>query len=109
MPAAFTPKELTQRGGKNYMVVARLKDGVTPQRAQSEINAITERIKQADPEEYEGFGALLIMERASPCEAQFDQFRGPRFSPLATVRLSATSSLIRACTAFVNSETSPSW
>jgi putative ABC transport system permease protein len=59
VPAAFTPKELTQRGVKNYVAVARLKDGVTLQRAQSEITAITERINQTDPEENEGFGALL--------------------------------------------------
>jgi hypothetical protein len=34
-------------------------DGVTLQRAQSGITAITERINQTDPEENEGFGALL--------------------------------------------------
>jgi putative ABC transport system permease protein len=59
VPIAFTPKDLTQRGKKNYGVVARLKDGVTLAQAQSEISAITERIKQTDPEGNAGFGALL--------------------------------------------------
>ncbi len=64
LPLAFGPKELASRGSKNFLVVARLKDGVTLAQAQSEISALTERIKQTDPEGNAGFGALLQSLRA---------------------------------------------
>src|SRR5262245_7425646 len=64
LPIAFSPKELASRGSKNYLVVARLKDGVTMAEAQNDISAITERIKQTDPEGNAGFGATLQSLRA---------------------------------------------
>jgi len=58
-PLIFKAQDLASRGHKNYLVIGRLKDGVSLQQAQTEIGAITERIKQTDPEKNAGFGASL--------------------------------------------------
>ena len=56
MPLAFTPQELRQRHAHNYSVYARLKPGVTLQRARAEINTIARRMADADPQN-QGWGA----------------------------------------------------
>ncbi|MBO0800347.1 MAG: FtsX-like permease family protein, partial [Blastocatellia bacterium] len=92
VPAAFTPKELAQRGLKNYLVVARLKDGITLQRAQSEITAITDRINQTDPGENEGFGALLESFQAVYARGS-GQFWGVLFTAVGFVLLIGCANL----------------
>ena len=56
MPLAFTPQELRQRHAHNYSVYARLKPGVTLQRARAEMNTIARRMADADPRN-QGWGA----------------------------------------------------
>src|SRR5205823_3095410 len=41
VPAAFTSADLQNRGNHNYQVFARLRSGVSPERAQSEMDAVT--------------------------------------------------------------------
>ena len=43
-PAAFTPKQITNRGNHGWTVVARLKPGVTLEQARTEINSIAARL-----------------------------------------------------------------
>jgi putative ABC transport system permease protein len=52
-PAWVSP-ETTSRSGHNYRVIARLRDGVTADAAQAEMNAIAERLEQAYPDSNTG-------------------------------------------------------
>ena len=58
-PIAWTPKDAATRGNHNYLVAARLKPGVTIQKAQSEMNVISERLARDYPEEDTGWGAVV--------------------------------------------------
>ncbi|MEP6810858.1 MAG: ABC transporter permease, partial [Chthoniobacterales bacterium] len=61
-PIAFTKDELSSRGSRSYSVIGRLKSGVSPAQAQSEINTIHARWHQQFPDNYSPstrFGASL--------------------------------------------------
>jgi predicted permease len=58
-PVAWADKDKTVRGNHNYLVAARLKPGVTLERAQSQMNVISERLARDYPEENTGWGALV--------------------------------------------------
>jgi predicted permease len=51
--------ETTSRGGHNYRVVARLKEGVSVEQAQAEMTAIAARLERAYPETNDGKGAAV--------------------------------------------------
>src|SRR5215216_2803685 len=57
-PVALTPKTFT-RTDHGLLSVARLKDGVTLQEAQAEMNNIAARIEQANPVTNEGLGVKV--------------------------------------------------
>jgi putative ABC transport system permease protein len=59
LPLMFKPEELSQLGSFNYAVIGRLKNGSTPNQAQSEISAIQSRIAQRTPE-LEDLNAFLL-------------------------------------------------
>jgi putative ABC transport system permease protein len=59
-PMAFTPKERVVRGEHHYMAVARLKQSVTIQQAQGELDAISKRLEEQYPEDDRGWGALAL-------------------------------------------------
>src|SRR6185436_6398758 len=53
------PEDLVELGGFNYAVIARLKNGSTPNQAQEEIRAIQSRTSQRTPE-LEDLSAFLL-------------------------------------------------
>jgi putative ABC transport system permease protein len=60
VPMAFTDKERAVRDNHNDAVVARLKPGVTIERAQAEMNAISQRLERDYPQEDTGWGATIV-------------------------------------------------
>lgn len=59
IPTAWTEKVRATRGNHNWLVVARLRDGVSAGRAQSEMNIISDRLARDYPEEDKGWGATV--------------------------------------------------
>jgi putative ABC transport system permease protein len=59
-PMAWTDVERVVRDMHNYLVVARLNDGVTLKQAQAELNAISSRLVQQYPKDDKGWGAIAI-------------------------------------------------
>jgi predicted permease len=49
LPLAPTPDQLANRSAHNYLVTARLRDGVSVKQAQAEMGALAERLAQAYP------------------------------------------------------------
>jgi putative ABC transport system permease protein len=59
-PMAWTDQQRAVRGNHNYLVIARLKPGVSAEQAQSEMNTISSRLEQQYPEDDKGWGAVVI-------------------------------------------------
>lgn len=59
IPTAWTDKERAVRGNHNYLVVGRLRPGVSVERAQAEMDLISNRLAREYPEEDKGWGALV--------------------------------------------------
>lgn len=59
VPQALTPTEAAVRNEHHFLVVARLKPGVTLEQAQAEMNTISQRLEQAYPADDKGWGAVL--------------------------------------------------
>src|SRR5579862_1981993 len=59
IPLAWTEKERSVRGNHNWLVVARLRRGVTVAKAQSAMNVISDRLGRDYPEEDKGWGAMV--------------------------------------------------
>ncbi len=60
IPMAFTDAERAVRGEHHYSAVGRLKEGVTAQQAQSEIDAISSHLSQQYPADNNGWGAKVV-------------------------------------------------
>ncbi|HZU25924.1 MAG TPA: ABC transporter permease [Bryobacteraceae bacterium] len=60
IPVPWTAKERATRGNHNYLAVARLRDGVSLEQAQSEMNVISNRLAREYPEEDKGWGAVVL-------------------------------------------------
>jgi putative ABC transport system permease protein len=58
-PLGLTPKEASVRGEHHFLSIARLKPGATLARAQAEMNAISERLEVAYPDDDKGWGAFV--------------------------------------------------
>jgi putative ABC transport system permease protein len=58
-PLGLTPKEASVRGEHHFLSIARLKPGATLSQAQAEMNAISERLEAAYPEDDKGWGAFV--------------------------------------------------
>jgi putative ABC transport system permease protein len=61
-PIAFTQNELKNRGDRNYGVIARLRNGVTAQQAQAELDSLIANWRQQYRDNYrsgESFGAKI--------------------------------------------------
>jgi putative ABC transport system permease protein len=61
-PVAFTRNEMKNRGNRNYGVIARLRDGVTVQRAQAELDSLVKTWRQQYRGNYgsgDGFGSRI--------------------------------------------------
>ena len=59
IPIAWTEKDRATRGNHNFLVVARLRDGVSVAKAQSSMNVISDRLAREYPEEDKGWGAIV--------------------------------------------------
>ncbi len=60
VPIAFSPREAASRGGHYLNVVARLKPGVTLEKAQAEMSSIAQRLQQQYPEHNTGVGSVVV-------------------------------------------------
>src|SRR6185369_7407807 len=58
-PIAMTPQLIKSRGSHSYNVIGRLKDGVTLQSAQADIDTITARLAAQYPDTNVGLGATV--------------------------------------------------
>jgi putative ABC transport system permease protein len=59
MPLPWTPSDEAVRGDHNYLVIARLREGVTVSEAQSQMNVISDRLARSYPEADTGWGAVV--------------------------------------------------
>lgn len=59
-PLAWTQKDRSIRGLHNYLVVARLRPGVSLKQAQTEMDIVSERLQQEYPADDKGWGAVVI-------------------------------------------------
>jgi putative ABC transport system permease protein len=59
-PMAWTSAERAVRGEHHYMVIARLKPGVTLSQAQAEMTTISARLAQQYPADDKGWGAVIV-------------------------------------------------
>ncbi len=60
VPIAFTQQQAASRGNHYLKVVARLKPGVTVERAQAEMSTIAARLQQQYPEQNTDLGATVV-------------------------------------------------
>jgi putative ABC transport system permease protein len=60
VPLGWTDQDRAVRNNHNYLVIARLKRGVSLQQAQAEIDTISTRLEQAYPEDDKGWGATIV-------------------------------------------------
>ena len=59
-PMAWTDQERAVRGEHHSIVIARLKPGVDLNRAQAEMNTISDRLQQQYPDDDKGWGAVVV-------------------------------------------------
>lgn len=59
IPVAWTEKDRAIRGNHNYLVVARLNQGISVAQAQSAMSVISDRLAREYPEEDKGWGAVV--------------------------------------------------
>lgn len=60
VPAGFSPAEWANRGSHYLRVIARLKPGVTPEQAQSEMTGIALQLQKEHPLENRQIGAVVV-------------------------------------------------
>lgn len=92
--AAYTPRQWTERGRHNWMVIARLKPGVTLAQADAEMRAIGQALAREYPETNEKVGAFV-----APLRDHF--VRGSRRTLLLLTGMAAFVLLI-ACSNLAN-------
>lgn len=59
IPTAWTEEDRATRGNHNFLVIARLRPGVSIAQAQSAMNTISDRLARDYPEEDKGWGAVV--------------------------------------------------
>ena len=59
-PLAMTPAEREVRGEHHYLAVARLKNGVQLEQAQTQLSTISKRLEEQYPADDKGWGALVV-------------------------------------------------
>lgn len=93
-PSGFTPQELAQRGSHYLQVVARLKSGVTVERAQADMSAIAARLEKEYPNTNTKIGAVVVPLR--------DQITGDTSLALIVLLGAAGCVLLIACANVAN-------
>jgi predicted permease len=89
LPTKFTSQELTNRNGHYLVVVGRLKPQVNIEQAQADLNAVSHRIAEADPNDAAGLKAVLV--------PLHEQFAGNVRRPLLVLMGAAGFVLLIAC------------
>jgi predicted permease len=96
MPIGYYPNagDLERRGRPGVLIVGRLKQGVSVQRAQADLDAIAQRIAQTYPATNAGVGANV--------EPMVDQMVGPVRTPMLIVLGAVGIVLLIACANVAN-------
>ncbi|MEK6410077.1 MAG: ABC transporter permease [Acidobacteriota bacterium] len=94
VPMAFTSQQLTQRGSHYLQVVARMKQGVTLQQANADIETIQQRISRDYPDEAGRISAYVMSLR--------EQMAGDLRRPLLVLLVAVGFVLLIACANIAN-------
>jgi putative ABC transport system permease protein len=94
IPASFTPKQLAVRTQHSLEVVARMKPGVTRERAQHDMDVIAKRLQQQYPDTNMNIGAVVVPIRK--------QFAGDTGTGLWVLQVAAVLVLLIACSNLAN-------
>ena len=94
IPASFTPEELARRTHHNLEVFARMKPGVTPERAQHDMDVIAKRLQQQYPDSNTNVGAVVVPIR--------EQYAGDTATGLWVLQIAAVLVLLIACSNLAN-------
>ena len=94
IPASFTPEDLARRTRHNLEVVARMKQGVTRERAQRDMEVIAKRLQQQYPDTNANIGAVVVPIR--------ENFAGDTATGLWVLQIAAVLVLLIACSNLAN-------
>jgi predicted permease len=94
IPASFTPAELARRESHNLEVVARMKPGVTIERAQRDMDVIAKRLQHEYPVSNAKVGAVVVPVR--------ENFAGDTATGLWVLQIAAVLVLLIACSNLAN-------
>jgi predicted permease len=94
IPASFTPEDLARRQSHFLNVVARLKPGVTLERARRDMDALAKRLQQQYPESNTKIGAVVV-----PIK---EDFAGDTATGLWVLQIAAGLVLLIACSNLAN-------
>ncbi len=93
-PASFSPEDLARRTRHNLEVVARMKPGVTAERAQRDLELIAKRLQLQYPDSNTNIGAVVVPIRK--------QFAGDTATGLWVLQIAAVLVLLIACSNLAN-------
>jgi putative ABC transport system permease protein len=93
-PASFTAADLARRQSHFLNVVARLKPGVTLERARRDMDAVAKRLQQQYPQSNTNLGAVVIPIR--------EEFAGDTATGLWVLQIAAALVLLIACSNLAN-------
>ena len=93
-PASFSPEDLARRQRHYLNVVARLKPGVTLERARRDMDAIAKRLQQQYPDSNTNLGAVVIPLR--------EDLAGDTATGLWVLQIAAVLVLLIACSNLAN-------
>jgi predicted permease len=94
IPASFTPEDLARRTRHYLEVVARMKHGVTRERAQRDMEVIAKRLQQQYPDTNANIGAVVVPIR--------ENFTGDTAAGLWVLQIAAVLVLLIACSNLAN-------
>jgi predicted permease len=94
IPASFTPEDLARRTRHYLEVVARMKPGVTRERAQRDMEVIAKRLEQQYPDTNANIGAVVVPIR--------ENFAGDAATGLWVSQIAAVLVLLIACSNLAN-------
>jgi len=94
IPASFTPEDLARRQRHYLNVVARLKPGVTLERAQHDMDVVAKRLQQQYPDSNTNLGAVVV-----PLQKEF---AGDTATGLWVLQIAAVLVLLIACSNLAN-------
>jgi putative ABC transport system permease protein len=94
IPASFTPEDLARRTRHYLEVIARMKHGVTRERAQRDMEVIAKRLQQQYPDTNANIGAVVVPIR--------ENFAGDTATGLWVLQIAAVLVLLIACSNLAN-------